>query len=123
MGDVCSGQGDGEEIGYGKRGKGMKIMEIMDRHDLPLTVSAHAAKHHKVKLVQICFDFYMLEAAKLENMIGDRAYDSDNLDEELREEGVEMIAPHRRNRKRKKIQNGRWFRRYKRRWLVERLFG
>ena len=33
--------------------------------------------------------------AKLENLIGDRAYDSDPLDEELRRDGIEMIAPHR----------------------------
>jgi hypothetical protein len=39
----------------------------------------------------------MIEA-KPENLIGDRAYDSDPLDEELRQAGVEMIAPHRFNR-------------------------
>ena len=33
-----------------------------------------------------------------------------------------MIAPHRRNRKRAKTQDGRPLRRYKRRWKVERLF-
>ena len=35
---------------------------------------------HEVRLVQLCFDFYMIEA-KPENLIGDRAYDSDPLDE------------------------------------------
>jgi len=39
----------------------------------------------------------MIEA-KPENLIGDRAYDSDPLDEELRNDGIEMIAPHRSNR-------------------------
>ena len=52
------------------------------------------------RLVQLCFDFYMIEA-KPENLIGDRAYDSDPLDEELRRDGIEMIAPHRSNRSRK----------------------
>ena len=113
-------KGSGEEVGYGKRGKGMKIKRIVDRHGPPLAVSAHAAKHHEVKLVQLCFDFYMIEAAKPENLVGGRAYDSDKLDEELREEGIEMIAPHRKNRKRKKTQDGRWLRRYERRWLMER---
>ena len=47
----------------------------------------------EVRLVQLCFDFYMIEA-KPENLIGDRAYDSDPLDEELRRDGIEMIAPH-----------------------------
>ena len=32
------------------------------------------------------------------NLIGDRAYHSDPLDEELRNDGLEMIAPHRSNR-------------------------
>jgi transposase len=55
-------------------------------------------------------------------LIGDRAYDADPLDEALLELGIEMIAPHRRGRKRPKTQDGRPLRRYKRRWKVERLF-
>ena len=74
----------------------MKITAIVDRHGVPLAVSTHAANHHEVALVQLSFDFYMIEA-KPENLIGDRAYDSDKLDEELREEGIEIIAPHRNN--------------------------
>jgi hypothetical protein len=75
---------------------------------LPLTLSSsgtasswlgstHAANRHEVRLVQLCFDFYMIEA-KPENLVGDRAYDSDALDEDLRSQGIEMIAPHRSNR-------------------------
>src|ERR1700731_2750128 len=67
-------KGGGSEIGLTKRGKGLKIMAIVDRHGLPLSVSTHAANHHEVRLVQLCFDFYMIEA-KPENLIGDRAYD------------------------------------------------
>jgi len=48
-------------------------------------------------LVQLCFDFYMIES-RPENLIGYRAYDSDALDEELRQDGIEMIALHRSNR-------------------------
>jgi hypothetical protein len=54
-------------------------------------------------------------------LIGDRAYDSNGLDAELRKMGVEMIAPHLHTRK-IKTQDGRPLRRYKRRWHVERLF-
>ena len=57
-----------------------------------------------------------------QRLIGDRAYDADPLDAELAKLGVEMIAPHRRNRKRPKTQDGRPLRRYKRRWKIERLF-
>jgi transposase len=83
-------------------------------------VSTHAANHHEVTLVQLSFDFYMIEA-KPENLIGDKAYDSDALDEELKKDGVEMIAPHRSTRK-LKTQDGRRLRRYTRRWIVERFF-
>ena len=79
-------------------------MAIVDRHGLPLSVSTHAANHHEVRLVQLCFDFYMIEA-KPENLIGDRAYDSDPLDEELRNDGIEMIAPHRSNRSKPPTQD------------------
>lgn len=116
-----SAKGGGEDIGPTKRGKGVKIMGIVDRHGLPLAVSTHAANHHEVTLVQLSFDFYMIEA-KPENLIGDKAYDSDKLDDELKNEGVEMIAPHRKGRKKRKTQDGRKLRRYERRWLVERFF-
>ena len=55
-------------------------------------------------------------------LIGDKAYDSDPLDEACRELGVELIAPHRRNRTKPRTQDGRTLRRYKRRWKIERLF-
>jgi transposase len=70
--------------------------------------------------VQLSFDFYMREA-KPEYLIGDRAYDSDGLDDDLHHDGVNMIAPHRSTRK-LKTQDGRALRRYQRRWLVERFF-
>lgn len=59
---------------------------------------------------------------KPERLIGDRAYDSDPLDEKLATRGIQMIAPHKRNRKKPKTQDGRALRRYRRRWKVERLF-
>src|SRR5262249_22955977 len=93
----------------------------LDRHGLPLSVSTHAANHHEVRLVQLRFDFYMIEA-KPENLIGDRAYDSDPLDAELRNDGIEMIAPHRGNRNKPPTQDRRRLSRYMRRWLVERFF-
>src|SRR5438552_394538 len=75
----ASAKGGGEQIGPTRRGKGTKIMAIVDRHGLPLAVTTHAANHHEVTLVQLTFDFYMIEA-KPENLIGDKAYDSDALD-------------------------------------------
>ena len=117
----ASAKGGGEEIGNTKRGKGLKIMAIVDRHGLPLSVSTHAANHHEVTLVQLSFDFYLIET-KPDKLMGDKAYDSDPLDEVLKAQGIEMIAPHKKNRKKRKTQDGRRLRRYERRWLVERFF-
>jgi transposase len=58
-----------------------------------------------------------------EKIIGDKAYDSDKLDNRLaKERDVEMIAPHKSNRCSQRTQDARALRRYKRRWKVERLF-
>jgi transposase len=54
-------------------------------------------------------------------LIGDRGYDSDRLDDTLMTTyGIEMIAAHRRGRAR--TQDGRPLRRVRRRWKVERFF-
>jgi len=52
-------------------------------------------------------------------LIGDKAYDSDPLDERLRAEGIELIAPHKTNRVKPATQDGRKLRRYQRRWKIE----
>jgi hypothetical protein len=83
----------------------MKIMAIVDRHGLPLSVSTLLPTIMKSAWCNCGFDFYMIEA-KPQNLIGDRAYDSDPLDEELRRDGIEMIAPHRTNRSKPPTQIG-----------------
>ena len=55
-------------------------------------------------------------------LIGDRAYDADALDQSRKKKyDIELIAPHRRQRK-VKTPDGRKLRRYSRRWRVGRLF-
>jgi len=44
------------------------------------------------------------------------------LDARLAEQGIELMAPHRSNRRKLSTQDGRKLRRYKRRWKIERLF-
>ncbi len=89
----ASAKGGGDQVAPTKRGKGEKIMAIVARHGLPLAISTNAANHHEATLVQLCFEFYMIEA-KQENLIGDKAYDSDPLDAELRRDGIEKILAH-----------------------------
>ena len=97
-------------------------MAITDRHGLPLAVSVASASPHETQLVEATLAQRFLRA-KPEKIIGDRAYDSDGLDQRLRRRhGVELIAPHRSNRRKPKSQDGRALRRYRRRWKVERFF-
>jgi transposase len=110
-------------VGKTKRGKGTKlVVALADASGLPISVCAASASPHEVTLVREVLAAGFLEE-RPERLIGERAYDSDPLDAGLAEEGIEMIAPHRRNRKKpKKTQDGRKLRRYKRRWKIERLF-
>jgi transposase len=54
------------------------------------------------------------------NGIADRAYDSDPLRERLKKRGIDLIVPYRDNNKKRKHEDGRKLRRYKRRWIIER---
>lgn len=92
-------------------------MVMVDASGMPLAVHIRSASPGEVTLVHdtLAASF----GSNLpERLIGDKAYDSDGLDAELAAIGVEMIAPNRRNRR--KTQDGRPLRRYKRRWKVER---
>jgi transposase len=95
-------------------------MAVADRHGLPVAVGIASGERHETKLVLETLDARFVKELP-EKLIGDKAYDSDGLDAQLAERGVEMIAPHNKTRKRK-TQDGRPLRRYRRRWHVERLF-
>ena len=117
---VCSRQKRGRAIGKTKRGKGTKIMAVADRAGLPIAVYLESASPHEVTLVEATLASRFV-VDKPDRLIGDRAYDGDPLDDKLRNEGIEMIAPHRSNRAKPKTQDGRKLRRYKQRWKIERL--
>ena len=103
-----------------KRGKGTKIMAVADRNGLPVSVCAESATPHEVALA-VSTLLQMVVPDAPQNLVGDNAYDSDRLDAELKFYGIEVIAPHRRNR-RNSTQDGRRLKRYRRRWKIERLF-
>lgn len=95
-------------------------MAIADRAGLPLAIHVTSASPHEVTLVGAALEA-RFTAERPQRLIGDKAYDSDPLDAQLADEGIELIAPHRRNRRKPNTQDGRPLRRYKRRWKVERL--
>src|SRR5271169_3854903 len=118
---LLGGKKGGLAVGPTKRGKGTKIIVITDDHSLPLAVSIESASPHESQLVEGVLGHSFLNTLPA-RLIGDKAYDSDRLDRDLADRyGIEMIAPH-RGQRREPTQDGRPLRRYRRRWRVERLF-
>jgi transposase len=104
-------------------------MVVVDGQGVPLGVHLDAASPAEVSLLEPTLATIAVPRAgpgrprqKPERVIADKAYDSDPLRTRLKRRGIELIAPHRRNRKKPKTQDGRKLRRYRRRWKVERTF-
>jgi transposase len=118
--DLCEREKGGFAVGPTRRGKGTKIVAIATDNSLPLAVSVQSASPAECKLVEEVLAGSFLDELPV-RLIGDKAYDSDKLDQTLADEyGIELIAPNRRNRS--KTQDRRKLRRYCKRWKVERLF-
>jgi transposase len=103
-----------------RRGKGTKIVAVAADNSLPLAVSVQSGSPAECQLVEEVLAGSFLDELPA-RLIGDKAYDSDALDQKLADEyGVEIIAPNRCRRS--KTQDGRKLCGYKRRGKVERLF-
>lgn len=120
--ELRTGKKGGLSVRKTKCGKGTKIIAIADASGIPAAACVESASPHEVKLVEKTIDSGFTQYAP-EKLIGDKAYDSDPLDKKLMEDHcVELISPHKRNRKKAKTRDGRKLPPYKRRWRVERLF-
>ncbi len=119
--DLYGGEKGGFGIGKTKRGKGTKLMAVADGSGIPIAIHATSASPHEVTLVLDTLKERFLRH-RPRRLIGDRAYDSDPLDERLAKQKIELISPHKFNRKKTPTQDGRVLRRYVRRWKIERLF-
>ncbi len=119
----------GDAVGKTKRGKGTKCMVVVDGEGVPLGTTIHSASPAEVKLLEGTMSTISVPRrgpgrprSKPDRLIADKAYDSDALRRRLKQRGIELIVPHRANRTREPLQDGRSLRRYCRRWKVERTF-
>jgi transposase len=96
-------------------------MAIVTKRSRPLALKVFSATPFETTLVEQTIK-ERFSKARIRQLVGDRAYDSDPLDQKLRAKGVELIAPHKRNRRKSKTQDGRKLRHYRKRWTVERFF-
>jgi transposase len=116
---VFAGKKRGSEVGTTKKGKGSKIMLCTEGHGLPIAVLVKCANPAEVTLIEPLLKTRVIRR-KPQRLLYDRAADSDPLRLRLKRQGIELICPHRKNRKKPKTQDGRKLRRYKRRWKIER---
>jgi hypothetical protein len=103
---ICHSKKGGSGVGKTKRGKGTKLMAVADSAGLPIAISIGSASPHEVKLVEQTLQGRFVEQLP-QRMIGDRAFDSDPLDRRLEVRDIEMIAPHRKGRKKRATQDRR----------------
>lgn len=96
-------------------------MAVVTAKSRPLALKVFSATPFETMLVEQTLKERFAKA-KIGKLVGDRAYDSDPLDEKLKRKGIELIAPHKRNRRKAKTQDGRKLRHYRHRWTVERFF-
>jgi transposase len=96
-------------------------MVVADGEGLPLGIQLASASPSEVKLIESTLAQTAIKSmGRIERLIYDRAADSDPLRSRLAENGIELICPHRKNRKKARTQDGQKLRRYKRRWKIER---
>lgn len=98
-------------------------MVVADGKGVPLGVLLASASPAEVGLIEETLDGVPGQESvdgEMEKLIYDKAADSDPLRLRLLERGIELICPHRRNRKKRLLQDGRALRRYRRRWKIER---
>jgi len=113
-------QKGGLAVGPTRRGKGTKIVAVAADNSLPLAVSVESASPAECQLVEEVLAGSFLDELPT-RPVGDKAYDSDALDQQLADEyDIELIATNRQRRS--QTQDGRKLRRNRRRWRVERLF-
>ena len=96
-------------------------MAVVTRKSMPLAISVFSATPFESTLLEQTIK-ERFSKTKIRRVVADRAYDSDPLDKRLKKKDIELIAPHKRNRIKKKTQDGRKLRHYRHRWTVERFF-
>ena len=107
----AAAKGGGTEVGLTRKGKGTKVQLVVDAKGVPLALSLDAASVGETAMVQQTLGFVEGDFQP-KRLIGDKGYDSDALDQTLAELGIEMISPHRSNRRPENLtQDGRPLRR------------
>ena len=106
-------------MGRTPKGNGSRILVMTAGRDVPVSAFVTAAHHAEVHTIETLVDDRVCETLP-RRLLYDKAADAEWLRSALALRGVELISPHRSNRKKPPTQDGRSLRRYRRRWRIER---
>ena len=101
-------------------------MVVASGQGIPLGVQLASASPHETTLIESTLARVAVPRRRgrprrnPQRLIYDRAADSDPLRQRLKRRGIDLICPHKSNRRKPPTQDGRKLRRYKRRWKIER---
>ena len=104
-------------------------MVVVDGKGIPLGGTLASASPAEVTLIESTLEQVKVPRKGrgrckngIKRLIADKGYDSGPLRERLKSRNIDLICPHRKNRVKANLQDGRKLRRYRRRWKIERTF-
>ena len=93
-------------VGTGRKGTGTTALVLMDGSQTPLGIVLAPANEHEVQHIERLVDSAVVRLPEDIPLVYDKAADSDGLRDRLADCGVELICPHRENRRKPKRQDG-----------------
>jgi transposase len=122
------GEKRGEAVGITSKGKGSKLMAVVDGEGIPLGLLVENANPSEIKLAELVLATVRVQGkngrpkSRPKELVADKGYDSDPFRRMLRKRGIHPCIPLRKNRK---VKRGRKtnISGYHERWHVERTFG
>lgn len=95
---------------------------MVDGRGTPIGLHVESASPAEVKLLEITLDSLDIPGKQVQpqRLIADRGYDSNKARQLIEDKGMLPIIPARGNNTRATHQDGRYLRRYRNRWIIER---
>ena len=122
-----SGQKGGQAVGLTRKGKGTKVMMVIDGAGIPLGTLVESAQRAEVQLAEPVLDRIRVPRTRGRPkkrprvLVADKGYDSESLRRRLRTRGIRPCIPRRRNARPRRGPKPD-LTAYRHRWLVERTF-
>jgi transposase len=117
----------GDSIGLTRRGKGSKLVAVVDGRGTPLGLLVASAQRAEIRLAEPTLAIVRVPQrigrpkSRPKELVADKAYDSQAFRERLRCRGIRPCIPHRREKKPRRGRKAE-LAGYRDRWHVERAF-